>query len=64
MIQKIIDVFYSLVLDGNSWARRKGVKIGTDFRIYTTRFGSEPWLIEIGNKVTITSGVVLLTHDG
>lgn len=64
MIRKIIDLYYRVTLDGNSWARRKGVKIGADCRIYTTNFGSEPWLIEIGNKVTITSGVVLLTHDG
>lgn len=64
MIQRIIDLCYIFILDGTSWARRKGVKIGNDCRIYTTRFGSEPWLIEIGNKVTVTSGVVLLTHDG
>ena len=64
MIQRIIDSWYRIILDGNSWARRQGVKIGNDCRIYTTSFGSEPWLIEIGNKVTVTSGVVLLTHDG
>tara|TARA_B110000503_G_C7039578_1_gene367641 strand:+ start:439 stop:969 length:531 start_codon:yes stop_codon:yes gene_type:complete len=64
MIQGIVDLIYRIILDGNSWARRKGVKIGNDCRIYTTRFGSEPWLIDIGNKVTVTSGVVLLTHDG
>ena len=64
MIQRIIDLCYIFILDKTSWARRKGVKIGNDCRIYTTRFGSEPWLIEIGNKVTVTSGVVLLTHDG
>jgi len=64
MIQKIIELCYRIILDGNSFARRLGVKVGTDCRIYTTSFGSEPWLIEIGNKVTITSGVVILTHDG
>lgn len=64
MIKRIIDLWYRIILDGNSWARRQGVKIGNDCRIYTTSFGSEPWLIEIGNKVTVTSGVVILTHDG
>lgn len=38
--------------------------MGEECRIFTTRLGSEPWLIKIGNKVTITSGVVFLTHDG
>lgn len=53
-------VFYS----GVDYARKVGVKVGDHCRIYTRSFGSEPWLIEIGNKVTITSNVVLLTHDG
>jgi acetyltransferase-like isoleucine patch superfamily enzyme len=26
-------------------------------------YGSEPWLIDIGNKVTVTYGVFFLTHD-
>src|SRR5690606_18074484 len=42
----------------------KGVKVGNDCRILTTSLGTEPWMISIGNKVTITSGVRLLTHDG
>jgi len=46
------------------YAKKIGVTIGRNCRIYTTKFGSEPWLIEIGNNVTITSNVVLLTHDG
>jgi len=49
---------------GVEYARCKGVKIGDNCRIYTRSFGSEPWMISIGNKVTITSGVILLTHDG
>tara|TARA_B110000211_G_scaffold104151_1_gene121247 strand:- start:4305 stop:4835 length:531 start_codon:yes stop_codon:yes gene_type:complete len=64
MIQRIIDLCYIFILDGTSWARRQGVKIGNDCRILTSSFGSEPWLIEIGNKVTVTSGVKILTHDG
>jgi acetyltransferase-like isoleucine patch superfamily enzyme len=64
MIQKIIELCFRIILDGNSFARRLGVKVGTDCRIFTTSFGSEPWLIEIGNKVTVTSGVKILTHDG
>lgn len=44
--------------------RRKGVRIGDGCRIYIEDFGSEPWLIEIGDNVTITAGTRILTHDG
>jgi acetyltransferase-like isoleucine patch superfamily enzyme len=45
-------------------ARARGVKIGEGCRIYTTSFGWEPWLISIGDRVTLTSGVQFITHDG
>jgi acetyltransferase-like isoleucine patch superfamily enzyme len=41
-----------------------GVQLGSDCRIYTNRFGTEPEFISIGDRVTITSGVIFLTHDG
>lgn len=47
-----------------NYARTKGVTIGDNCRIYIKSWGSEPFLISIGNKVTITSGVKILTHDG
>ncbi len=56
--------FARITKSGTAYARYKGVTIGDNCRIYTHFFGSEPWLISIGNKVTITSGVKLLTHDG
>lgn len=42
------------------------MRIGQGCYIYNkiNEFGTEPWLIEIGNHVSVTSGVVLLTHDG
>ncbi len=43
-----------------------GVKIGENCR-FTGKdisFGSEPYLVEIGNNVTITHGVRFQTHDG
>lgn len=52
-------------LYGGVWAARKfGVQVGRDCRIYTTWWGREPFLIKIGSRVTITSGVKILTHDG
>lgn len=46
------------------YARLVGVKIGQNCRIYISEWGSEPFLIEIGNEVTVTDGVKILTHDG
>ncbi|GAB2795867.1 hypothetical protein GCM10027275_46460 [Rhabdobacter roseus] len=48
----------------NTYARFCGVQIGNNCRIYIKDFGTEPFLITIGNKVTIASGVRLITHDG
>ena len=45
--------------------RKCGVKIGENSEIYpSVNFGSEPYLIEIGNNVRITDNVKLTTHDG
>lgn len=52
-------------LRGGTWlARKLGVSIGKGCRIYTRYFGSEPFLIKIGDRVTVTSGVQFITHDG
>ena len=64
MIEKIYLYVYSILFGRERYARKIGVTIGDDCRIYTRNFGSEPWLIEIGDRVTITAGVTLLTHDG
>lgn len=48
-----------------AFLRKKGVKIGKDCKIYkTANFGSEPYLIFLGDHVRINSGVQLITHDG
>jgi acetyltransferase-like isoleucine patch superfamily enzyme len=49
------------------YARKIGVKIGSECRLlglHHGTFGSEPYLIKIGNHVTITNGVNFITHDG
>lgn len=45
---------------------RNNVKIGSGTKILTSwfNFGSEPFLVEIGDNCLITSGVKFLTHDG
>jgi acetyltransferase-like isoleucine patch superfamily enzyme len=45
-------------------ARSMGVKVGEGCRLYSLSFGGEPWLISIGDRVTITGGVQFVTHDG
>ncbi|MGG3449086.1 acyltransferase [Domibacillus aminovorans] len=43
---------------------KQGVKIGENCRIENAKFGSEPYLITIGNHVTIGANVQFVTHDG
>jgi acetyltransferase-like isoleucine patch superfamily enzyme len=45
------------------YLRKKGVQIGSNCRILIRDFGSEPYLIKIGNKCIITPGVCFITHD-
>lgn len=64
LVKKVKSYVILYVKGGVSYAKYMGVKIGNNCRIYTTYFGSEPFLITIGSNVTITSGVKFLTHDG
>ena len=64
MIGKIYLIGLRYFKGGVFYARHLGVNIGEGCRIYTTSFGSEPFLITIGDRVTVTSGVKILTHDG
>ncbi len=47
--------------------RKIGIKIGEDVRVYvptkTLIDEQYPWMIEIGDHVRITQGVIILTHD-
>lgn len=67
-ILKLVDVLDARIapflLGGVRAARRRGMTVGEGCRILTTQFGSEPFLVTLGDRVTITSGVRLLTHDG
>ena len=48
-------------------ARWLGVRVGNNCRFLDDPmhiFGSEPYLVQIGNHVEITHGVRILTHDG
>lgn len=61
-----------LILKSNAYNLHKvyekhyGVKFGKNVRITGKRisFGGEPYLVEVGNNVTIAPGVKFQTHDG
>lgn len=68
-IEKIY--FYFKLYTANQWSKAKiysdhlGIKMGNNVRIlHFLRWGSEPFLIDIGNEVTITRGVCFVNHDG
>lgn len=67
-IRKIFSFFkYKLILlfkGGVDYAKIVGVQIGDNCRVGSVEFGSEPFLVTIGNNVTITIGVKFITHDG
>ncbi len=60
----IIGLLIFRLVGGVAHARYRGVTVGNNCRIYIRQFGTEPFLITIGNRVTITSGVQIITHDG
>lgn len=47
----------------NRYLRKSGVKVGKGCHIYSDIVTSESFLIEIGDNVTISNGVQLVTHD-
>ncbi len=51
--------------DPIKYARTIGVTVGENCRfIGSPNWGSEPWLISIGNHVTISFDCAFITHDG
>ena len=44
--------------------RKQGAKIGEGCSIVPFSLGTEPYLVKIGNNVTIAQGVCFITHDG
>jgi hypothetical protein len=51
--------------DPISYPRSIGVNVGENTRfIGMPNFGSEPWLVSIGNHVLLSFEVIFLTHDG
>lgn len=62
MIKRIINSYRKRYWSFEKQARFSGVLIGRNCDIQNVNFGSEPFLIEIGNHVQITSGTKFFTH--
>lgn len=64
MINKIINLFLRY-RDPIKYAKRIGVKIGTSCRLNDNpNWGSEPYIISIGDHSEISFGCTFITHDG
>lgn len=66
MIMRIFDRIQARYA-AEAFCRRIGVRLGSSCRLINVSrntFGSEPYLISIGDHVTITSEVRFITHDG
>lgn len=62
---KLIDKIEKRILSPYKYAKKQGVKLGENCEIYrNVLWGSEPYLISVGNNVRVTSGVKFVTHDG
>jgi len=69
ILRRLIDFLISKIKSDPKemakYLKRKGLNIGSDCEVFPdVSFGSEPYLIKLGDKVKITSGVRFITHDG
>lgn len=64
MIRRILNYYRRNLWPKERYARFMGVQIGENCSIHTYYFGTEPYLIEIGNHVQIAFGVQFFTHGG
>ena len=62
MLKKILSLYRKYLWTDEQYARYIGVKIGSSCKIATRYFGSEPYLIEIGDHVQITQNVRFSNH--
>jgi glycosyltransferase involved in cell wall biosynthesis len=63
-LSSIIQRIYYFFLSDEKYARKIGVQIGNRCSIGSRSFGSEPYLIKIGDHVQITDNVHFFTHGG
>lgn len=66
IILKVRDIYQNLVKTATiEVAKKKGMKVGENLYVQgIPNFGSEPFLIEIGDHVTIAENVGFINHGG
>lgn len=65
IVNLIVDKYKKRFSDRIDYSRKAGVTIGDGCKLNDIpSWGSEPWLIEIGNHVEVSSAVTFITHDG
>ena len=62
MIKRIMEFYRRSFWSDEKYARHIGVEIGKNCSIGTKYFGTEPFLIKIGNHVQITNDVKFFCH--
>ena len=60
---KLKHKIYRKLFGTTKYLRKMGINVGDNCNIYSDIVNSEPWLIHIGNNVTISNDVQLITHD-
>lgn len=69
-IKNILKYIYYLIwtkISPNGFAKHIGVNLGERVIFYGMKpgmFGTEPWLVSIGNNCQITANCTFITHDG
>lgn len=67
-VKRLLARCFHLLLRNNLLAAKLlGVKFGDGCKFIgdpIALFGSEPWAVEIGDRVELTNGVQIITHDG
>lgn len=66
IMRKLKHKYYFLLFGPVAYAKKIGVNMrGGGVYLYgNVAWGSEPWIITLGNNVHLTNGVKFITHDG
>jgi acetyltransferase-like isoleucine patch superfamily enzyme len=63
-IKNFFKEFYKRQLSPNAYAKYVGVNFGKNCNFRTKKFGSEPYLINMGDNVRTSGNVSFITHAG
>ena len=62
---KLLHLIYRKIIGEYKYAQKHGLISGDGVSVMGgVSFGSEPYLVELGNRVRISFDVAFITHDG